>query len=79
VIGENFQLKIEALVSLPCFHFSLYQLPNPAQVSKTLFNMAASTVEEDVGRSSNDNGKGNGLLLYHHHYSFYSQKVYMNL
>ncbi|GFG38618.1 hypothetical protein Cfor_09222 [Coptotermes formosanus] len=41
--------------------------------------MAASEEKEEVGRSSNDNGKGNGLLLYHHHYSFYSQKVIMAL
>ncbi|XP_069702095.1 ganglioside-induced differentiation-associated protein 1 [Periplaneta americana] len=41
--------------------------------------MAASAAKEEVGRSSNDNGKGNGLLLYHHHYSFYSQKVIMAL
>ncbi|KAK3923927.1 Ganglioside-induced differentiation-associated protein 1 [Frankliniella fusca] len=29
--------------------------------------------------SNNDNGRGNGLLLYFHHYSFYSQKVVMAL
>ncbi|PSN42578.1 Ganglioside-induced differentiation-associated protein 1 [Blattella germanica] len=39
--------------------------------------MAVSDVKRETGRSTNDNGKGNGLLLYHHHYSFYSQKFYV--
>jgi hypothetical protein len=41
--------------------------------------MAATTEKEEVGRSSNNNGKGNGLLLYHYRFSFYSQKVISNI
>ncbi|XP_066991991.2 ganglioside-induced differentiation-associated protein 1 [Anabrus simplex] len=41
--------------------------------------MAAAVSEPEVSQTSTDNGKGNGLLLYYHQYSFYSQKVVMAL
>ncbi|XP_049777453.1 ganglioside-induced differentiation-associated protein 1 [Schistocerca cancellata] len=41
--------------------------------------MKAMTIDEEQSSGSKTNGKGNGLLLYYHHYSFYSQKVLMAL
>ncbi|XP_034250549.1 ganglioside-induced differentiation-associated protein 1 [Thrips palmi] len=41
--------------------------------------MAGSLPAGPLSGPNSDNGKGNGLLLYFHHYSFYSQKVVMAL